>query len=498
MNLHWFTLSLPSWVRCSVEVFIEDRSTHSGPFTYAVRPATTLLQLKEQMAKIHGIAMPSQRWIFGRRLADQEQLTLKEYGVCPSNSSLFLYVLPLPDLQTPPNPSQKSLLDEAPSKPQLDLVPADGQPPQQHAKKYYNYQEDRYSTCDEDSDDELVAGPTALVNNNVAQSLLDHPLQPDTNKTDPRLTATTINDQHPMQLEGATAVLNSVDAGLVNPTTPSGCNACAYKRPMDHSETDDNTKETRVDYKKLVDLLDQSDVVTNAQSFDCPVCLMTVPARVGVTLRECLHNFCRDCLAHVIEFSDEATITCPYRDDNYACDAILQELEIKNLVGAKLYEKHLERSMRLAEKAMKNAFHCQTADCPGWAIIEEDNINVFRCPVCRKSNCLTCQAIHEGANCKEFQDQVNESAETDEDAKRTKEMIDALVASGEALSCPHCQVVLMKRWGCDWVRCSVCRTEICWVTKQNRWGPKGKGDTSGGCRCGVDGVKCHPLCNYCH
>lgn len=88
-------------------------------------------------------------------------------------------------------------------------------------------------------------------------------------------------------------MLDSVDAGLVNPTTPSGCKACAYQRPMDHSETDDNTKETRVDYKKLVDLLDQSDVVTNAQSFDCPVCLMTVPARVGVTLRECLHNFCR-------------------------------------------------------------------------------------------------------------------------------------------------------------------------------------------------------------
>ncbi len=39
----------------------------------------------------------------------------------------------------------------------------------------------------------------------------------------------------------------------------------------------------------------------------------------------------RDCLAHVIEFSDEATVTCPYRDDHYACDAILQELEIKNV-----------------------------------------------------------------------------------------------------------------------------------------------------------------------
>ena len=89
---------------------------------------------------------------------------------------------------------------------------------------------------------------------------------------------------------------------------------------------------TKIDYKKLVDLLDQSDVVTNADSFDCPVCLITVPARVGVTLRECLHsNFCRDCLAHVNEFSDEATVTCPYRDDNYVCDAILQEIEIKNV-----------------------------------------------------------------------------------------------------------------------------------------------------------------------
>lgn len=95
---------------------------------------------------------------------------------------------------------------------------------------------------------------------------------------------------------------------------------------------------------------------------------------------------------------------------------------------------------------MRNAFHCQTTDCAGWCIID-DNVNIFRCPVCRHTNCLTCQvmpnprletievrnatnhqswlqAIHEGVNCKEYQDQVIEKAESDEDAKRTKEMID--------------------------------------------------------------------------
>ena len=33
------------------------------------------------------------------------------------------------------------------------------------------------------------------------------------------------------------------------------------------------------------------------------------------------------------------------------------------------------------------------------------------------------------------------------------------------------QVLLLKKWGCDWVRCTYCRTEICWVTRQLRWGP---------------------------
>ena len=27
---------------------------------------------------------------------------------------------------------------------------------------------------------------------------------------------------------------------------------------------------------------------------------------------------------------------------------------------------------------------------------------------------------------------------------------------------------------------------------------QGKGDTTGGCKCGVNGIKCHAKCNYCH
>jgi RanBP-type and C3HC4-type zinc finger-containing protein 1 len=84
---------------------------------------------------------------------------------------------------------------------------------------------------------------------------------------------------------------------------------------------------TAVNY---VDENDDGDALApNAEDVDCPICLMAVPARVGVTLRDCLHSFCRDCLAHVIEFSDEAAVGCPYRDESYACPATIQQREIK-------------------------------------------------------------------------------------------------------------------------------------------------------------------------
>ena len=46
-----------------------------------------------------------------------------------------------------------------------------------------------------------------------------------------------------------------------------------------------------------------------------------------------------------------------------------------------------------------------------------------------------------------------------------------MVGQGEAMHCPQCQVIVQKKGGCDWIRCSICKTEICWVTKGRRWGP---------------------------
>ena len=48
--------------------------------------------------------------------------------------------------------------------------------------------------------------------------------------------------------------------------------------------------------------------------------------------------------------------------------------------------------MKEAEANMKNTFHCKTPDCAGWTIFDDD-VNLFKCPLCNKVNCITCQVI---------------------------------------------------------------------------------------------------------
>lgn len=164
---------------------------------------------------------------------------------------------------------------------------------------------------------------------------------------------------------------------LINSNDRPGCEACTTERPQQKN------------YRKLVDL-DNTDLVLNSEPFECCICFTECPIGDGVILRECLHTFCKLCLAQTIQYNEEAEIKCPYRDAVYACDLVLQEREVKALVTREIYEQHLAQSVAQAENKIDNAFHCKTPDCRGWCIFE-DNVNEFKCPVCRANNCLTCQ-----------------------------------------------------------------------------------------------------------
>ncbi|KAJ8303511.1 hypothetical protein KUTeg_019907 [Tegillarca granosa] len=217
-------------------------------------------------------------------------------------------------------------------------------------------------------------------------------------------------------------------------------------KQLEAKRREEREKKSAENFRQLLAAEDQH-LVTNTEEFDCPICFDIIEPGEGVILRECLHAFCK--------------------------------------------------SLSTAESQAANSFHCKTPDCRGWCIYE-DLENFFKCPVCKHENCLTCKAIHEGMNCKQYQEDLKIRASNDKAAKRTQEMLQNMVKEGEAMHCPKCQVIVQKKDGCDWIKCSICKTEICWVTKGFRWGPMGPGDISGGCRCRVNGQQCHVNCNNCH
>lgn len=236
-------------------------------------------------------------------------------------------------------------------------------------------------------------------------------------------------------------------------------------------------------------------LVNNVSPFRCLICLTDCGTSEGIVLQECLHEFCRPCLRDYIIHSTDPVIKCPYVDEDYSCSEEILDRELKALAPDH-YDAYLQRGLTAAEAQEPNSFHCTTPNCAGWCIYEDD-VNFFYCTLCCHLNCLTCKVIHEGQNCKEYQDDLRVRGINDESARATQAYIDKLLASKKAMKCPGCQVVLQKKDGCDGMMCSVCKMEICWATKMARWGPKGRGDQSGGCQCTI--LKpCHRKCRGCH
>ncbi|RXN17328.1 ranBP-type and C3HC4-type zinc finger-containing 1-like protein [Labeo rohita] len=179
--------------------------------------------------------------------------------------------------------------------------------------------------------------------------------------------------------------------------------------------------ERRENFARLVQM-DGQDLIPNPERVECRICYVELEPGEGVLLRECLHCFCKECLRSVILMSEDPQVACPYRDEAYACDCILQEREIRALVSVDDYERWLQRGLSVAESRCEGSYHCATADCPGWCVYE-DTVNTFHCPVCKKHNCLLCKAIHEGMNCKQYQDDIAARAINDSAARRTRDLL---------------------------------------------------------------------------
>ncbi|KAM7370000.1 hypothetical protein PAMP_011287 [Pampus punctatissimus] len=460
----------------NLAVVVEDSSS-SCCVTVKVFPHMTTAVLKQQMFLEYGFHPRVQRWVIGQCLCT-DQRSLASYGVRQDGDTAFLYLLSARHarltFQVFQQDQESALLLSPPSMslPTPHLLPTSANGPASQDRRPYTTLPPRLNTSNN-------TGASERGNINEIRDLINLEM-PQLNEA---LSPSTTSSQG----------WSCPSCTYINKPTRPGCEICSTNRPENYiipggyrpdalelrrlqqekeairKYQQAREEERRENFARLV-MLDGQDLVPNPDTVDCKICYMELQSGEGVLLRECLHCFCRECLRSVIMLSEEPEVSCPYRDDTYACACSLQEREIRALVPAEEYERWLQRGLSVAESRCEGSYHCATPDCPGWCVYE-DTVNVFHCPVCKKHNCLICKYIHEGMNCKQYQDDLAARAINDSAARRTTHLLKTLVQSGEAMHCPQCGIIVQKRDGCDWLRCTVCHIEICWVTRGPRWGP---------------------------
>ncbi|KAM4587263.1 ranBP-type and C3HC4-type zinc finger-containing protein 1 [Odontesthes bonariensis] len=461
-----------------LKVGVEDAQSDTYiPVTVVVSSGMTIAQLKDKVSHDFGFHPSLQRWVIGKRLA-QDQETLYGHGIHKNEDQAFLFILSA------------------------------------HAAHLTRHQQ---KLDQEQQRLEGIMQSVQLCPRGLSGGGGDKTAPPpETEDTPPPLPPRApINATKPPVARKPQLGWACKMCTYVNKPTRPGCEICGGERPEDYKVPDiyqpDEEEVLRIQQEQLamlqyeqvrqeerqqnyLRLLETEDknLISNTTETDCPICFSPLLPGEGIVLRECLHTFCRDCLKGTIVNSQDAEVCCP---DN--CDSKLLDREIIELLTEEEHQRFLELRLSIAESRSEHSFHCQTPNCRGWCIYE-DEVNEFHCDLCNEINCILCRAIHEGMNCKDYQDDLRIRAENDQAAQQTKQMLESLLQNGEAMKCPRCDIIVQKKDGCDWICCLMCKTEICWVTKQARWGPNGRGDTSGGCRCRVNNAPCHPNCQNCH
>ena len=264
-------------------MFVEDAVSAQGPIVVEVNPAITVAELKTQIEAEFEIPVDVQKWILGKQLVAEETVTLESQGVTGDGAEIYLYLV---------NPGEKTAPAPAPPPQKIPLL----LPTENNQKgRYWNYEEDRWSFCNSDDDEERPA-PAKVDGAEGGQEQAEDEWEYYYDDVNLPVKEEAVAEPQP-KAEDVVAEVGGWECPvctLVNPMERPGCLACTTDRPAHLGAEAVEAEETKAPnnleaYKQLENL----DLIPNAETFECTICYLETEPGDGVVLRECLHTFCK-------------------------------------------------------------------------------------------------------------------------------------------------------------------------------------------------------------
>lgn len=194
----------------------------------------------------------------------------------------------------------------------------------------------------------------------------------------------------------------------------------------------------------------------------CSVCYEeddSVEAGVSrVHLKQCSHDFCRDCLADhaslAIQEHKALPITCP----SSLCDEIIVDSQLHDILCSsqgctdsstcqcKPWIKYQRRLQMASDPSLVPCTKCE-------ALISkrDEQDNALECP-CGHSFCAVHGDAHPNMTCKEFESRP----------LTPEEQLSHTAVHDTTKPCPHCNARIELYGGCEHIVCSSCNNDWCY------------------------------------
>jgi hypothetical protein len=211
-------------------------------------------------------------------------------------------------------------------------------------------------------------------------------------------------------------------------------------------------KGSDIAHQKINTIIDQCTCELEIQASTlprpiCPVCTTEVTDPLKL---ECGHNYCSECLEHLLTSAIDFPIRCIAEH----CEHAPSLRVIRRIVHPAQYRRLLEVAFRTHLRGSRTLHACPTVDCPQfWS----SQSSVTQCSTCLILICAECKVEqHVGMTCEEYQrTKVLHQSERQLATWRRER-------GADVKACPSCGSIVEKVDGCPHIHCANCGAHWCW------------------------------------
>ena len=204
----------------------------------------------------------------------------------------------------------------------------------------------------------------------------------------------------------------------------------------------------------------------NMELEECTVCLEEVYIHRFLSMGDCQHRFCQQCVRGSLESAslngEFLNTSCLWQ----GCGVEVSEETMRSVLPFDQFVRFKQFRILARLRLEPHCRWCPAENCVS-GVVGDPNHPEFPklcCPDCQTDFCFLCSSFyHPEESCEEARQRLDRASERERERMESEEgVMRQWLINNRALPCPKCQALIQKNEGCNHIKCP-CGGEFCWI-----------------------------------